>query len=490
MTSLDPNELRLNTLLGYLPHIDHLREQISFSESHPFPYLKDASDISINDWILIAKEIEKEYEKYDGFIILHSTDTMAYTASALSFIFENLSKPVVITGAPLPISNTHSDAKTNLVTSIMIAAYQVFNLPRIPEVIIYFDNKILRGNRTTKISRSDYAGFDSPGFQPLGTTDLTIKIHEKLLLPIPDNNLKPFRINSNIDDSIMAIQIYPGIKTDFLKKLLSEPTLKGFILITSGLLNMPGQDEFLNIIRKAVDNGRIIINVHTPVRPIDPIFELLLKASSLSPYLIDGRDMTSETALVKLCVALGLGLDIQFTRQLIQYNWRGEQVSTKGNIEDIYVSPVLKRESISIVNEVNIELIRYLNKHPDGIYNLSPRKLESLVADIFKHFGCNVTLTPETRDGGFDFSALLVDPMGIPLLTYVEVKKYSPTRPVGVNIVRNLYGVVAHDDISRGVIVTTSRFTQDAEKFSKSTGHRISLRDYNDITRWLKDIYE
>ena len=223
----------------------------------------DSSDVEANHWIHMASAIERVYHDYDGFVILHGTDTMAYTAAGLSFLLQNLAKPVVITGSQLPISSVRTDAVQNFVNAMHIAGYKATELPLVPEVTICFGDSLLRGNRTTKVSTSSWQGFDSPNYPKLGTIGEYIKINADVVMK-PANN-EDFFAHKTLVTDVMDIGLFPGFKPSSLESLLELRDLQGIVLRTFGAGNAPGNPDFLNVISKAVKGegrpGRVILNV-------------------------------------------------------------------------------------------------------------------------------------------------------------------------------------------------------------------------------------
>lgn len=219
----------------------------------------DSSDVGPEDWKKMAGIIAGVYDEYDGFIILHGTDTMAFTSSALSFMFENLAKPVVITGSQLPISGLRTDAVLNLVNAIHIAGYQATDLPLIPEVIIAFADKIIRGCRASKVSTSDWAGFDSPNFPLLGTIGEHIKVNTNYVRDPPHG--KKFFVKSDFDQRVAIVPLFPGFWNKRIAKDFADNSIGGYILRTYGTGNVPNNSDLLNAIKKAIDDGKMVVNL-------------------------------------------------------------------------------------------------------------------------------------------------------------------------------------------------------------------------------------
>ena len=301
----------------------------------------DSSDVGPEHWRQMAQMIEQAYDEHDGFIILHGTDTMAYTSSALSFIFENLAKPVVITGSQLPIAATRTDAPLNFINAVHIAGYKATDLPLVPEVVIAFADKILRGCRASKVSSSDWAGFDSPNFPLLGTIGEYIKINANCVLRPPEGN-KKFFIKTDLVEKVFHLNVFPGFTHEQVRKIVKDEDAKGIILRTYGTGNVPGDDEFLEILGSAINDGdRMVVNLSQC--QVGTVEMGLYEASSglMERGVISGLDMTPEAALTKMMWTLGTQFGDGRTLQM-QISQRGEQTE---NLLDLRFGKVSQEEA-------------------------------------------------------------------------------------------------------------------------------------------------
>ena len=283
--------------------------------------LIDSSDMHPNYWIDIARTIRDEYAKYDGFVILHGTDTMTYTATALSFLLENLDKPVIVTGSQLPLAKARNDATQNLVTALILAASD--GVATVPEVCILFNNVLLRGNRSRKVSSSGFAGFNSPNFHPLAEIGEHIKIETKFVRKATSEG---FFINEFLDSNVMVFDIFPGISHHIIRSVFESKGLKGVILRTYGTGNAPTNDELLSEIDNAINKKNIaVVNITQCVQGMVEmgLYDASVKLSQMG--VISGVDMTPEAALVKMMFLLGQGYDIETVKEQMQKDLRGEQ---------------------------------------------------------------------------------------------------------------------------------------------------------------------
>lgn len=284
-------------------HVPELRKLGYDIHSVSFDPVKDSSNIDPDVWVRLAEIIENSYSDFDGFVILHGTDTMAYTASSLSFMLENLSKPVILTGSQLPIGLLRTDGRENLVTAIEIAAAMENDMPAVPEVCIYFDNKLTRGNRTTKLSAEHFDAFDSPNYLPLAEVGLHLKYFRDLIrYPQKDKKL---HVHKEFDNNVGIMKLFPGIKRNFVRAILGTEGMRGLIIETFGSGNAPTYDWFLSDLKKFLDSGGIIYNV---TQCHGGSVEMGLYETSrqmLAAGIVSGKDITSEASVTKLMYLLG-----------------------------------------------------------------------------------------------------------------------------------------------------------------------------------------
>lgn len=285
-----------------MDHIPSLRQLelnltvISFEE--PI----DSSNINPEHWKQIAKLIIDNYSRYDGFVVLHGTDTMAYTASALSFMLEKLSKPVIITGAQLPITASRSDARENMIGALEVASAQKNGRPIVPEVCIFFDSKLLRGNRAKKVESIHFDAFESENYPLLAVAGVIIKYNEKFIEQAYDQKLV---YHGNLDTNVVIMKIYPGINEMTVEALLTLPNLRGVIMETYGAGNAPTHSWFISLLESAVDKGITILNVsQCPGGKVEQgRYETSKELDRIG--VIGGSDLTTEAAISKLMIVLG-----------------------------------------------------------------------------------------------------------------------------------------------------------------------------------------
>lgn len=312
---------------GYAPTKGYLAEAISDiadlrSSSMPIwelcemdPIL-DSSDMTVVEWNAIGRKIYENYHGYDGFVILHGTDTMAYTASALSFMLKGLSKPVILTGSQIPLSEIRSDGRDNLITSLLIAGEGV-----VREVALYFSGKLLRGNRATKMNADDLVAFSSPNFPPLAEAGITIKYNYSVIRSAQDEVISFIPLS---EIPIGVIKVFPGIQFSLFESIMTDK-LSGIVLETFGAGNIPGGGgKLIPIIKKAFASGSIIV-----VCSQCPGGTVTLGAYKTSSALkeagaVSGNDMTTEAAVAKLYYLFSLGISGDEIKEKMEENLRGE----------------------------------------------------------------------------------------------------------------------------------------------------------------------
>lgn len=308
-----------NYLKDNVPELRRLGCDISVVEFDP-PL--DSSAITPEDWVRLASIIEENYHRYDGFVILHGTDTMAYTASALSFVFEGLDKPIVFTGSQLPVGRLRTDGKENLITAIEIAAARdERGRPRVPEVSLFFENYLMRGNRTSKISADQFSAFESFNYPHLAYAGIDIRYHER---SISRSEGIPLAVNKTFDPHVAILKLFPGITREVVEAILGIPTLKGVVLETFGSGNAPMTPWFLEALREAVARDVVIVNVTQCVTGYVEMqrYETGLLLQEIG--LISGRDCTTESALTKLMYLLGRGYSTEEVKRQMGRSLRGE----------------------------------------------------------------------------------------------------------------------------------------------------------------------
>ena len=308
-------------LIDNIPKIGNLGYELGNVQ---FEQPIDSSNMNPRHWAKIVKAVADNYDRYDGFVVLHGTDTMAYTASALSFMLESLDKPVVVTRSQLPIGNIREDGTENLITALMIAAAkeEKTNKPIVQEVVISFENYLIRGNRATKKSSTNFNAFKSYNYPLLGTMDMHLVFNKDYLLrPTVDRPLTP---HYAMDSSVAVLWLFPGISEIAVRTQLMMPGIKAVVLRTFGSGNAPTEKWFLDVISDAVKKGIIIINV-TQCSNGGEEHNLYYTGDMLAKTgVISGRDITCEAALTKLMYLLGLGLDNDHIIECLGKNIVGE----------------------------------------------------------------------------------------------------------------------------------------------------------------------
>lgn len=303
-------------------HIPELQKFSFAIDSYQFNPPIDSSDMEPEAWARLVDIIYEAYDQYDGFVILHGTDTMSYTASALSFMLEGLGKPVILTGSQLPIGVLRTDGKENLLTSIEIAADQYLGRPSVPEVCIFFENHLMRGNRTTKINAENFNAFRSFNYPILAEAGIHIK-YERQLIYLPEKNtvLKP---HFQLDANVTVLKLFPGIQESVVAATLNIPNLKGVILETYGTGNAPRKPWLIHLLKEAVSRGITIVNVTQCSAGTVEMDRYETGLQLLEAGVICGYDSTTESAITKLMFLQGQGLSTEEIHKAMNYSLAGE----------------------------------------------------------------------------------------------------------------------------------------------------------------------
>jgi L-asparaginase len=305
-----------------MEEVPELRKFALRIDSYTFDPLIDSSDIEPSMWQKLAEIIRDNYNSYDGFVVLHGTDTMAYSASALSFMLENLSKPVIFTGSQLPIGRPRTDGKENLISAVEIAsAREPDGSPTVPEVCIYFNSLLLRGNRCTKVDATGFEAFRSPNLPPLAEAGIDIRYNRDIIRRPPPG---PFRIHTKLDTSVSILKVHPGITRQVVEDILLGSRTRAVIIESYGCGNAPSSDWFIDIVREAGARGKILYNVTQCIRGLVNMDLYATGRTLKDAGVLGGKDITTESALGKLFFLMGNSDDNESVKAYLEYDLRGE----------------------------------------------------------------------------------------------------------------------------------------------------------------------
>ena len=349
-----------------LPSIPNVK-RIAYTIQEYEPLL-DSSNMSMDDWSRIAQDIGQVYSWYDGFVVLHGTDTLSYTASALSFMLQNLGKTVVVTGSQIPCFETRSDGRDNIIGALIIAGNYT-----IPEVTVYFDNKLLRGNRTIKVSAGNLHAFDSPNLAPLAKVGIDINVDfQTVLKPV---SLAKFQVEQNLCKNVAMLRIFPSIMADMIKHFL-KPPIEGVVLQCYGAGNIPSnRKDILEAITEGTRRGVIILCVtqcsHGGVGAVYETGKALLTAGA-----IPGSDLTPEAALAKLAHVLSLPLGLKEKREMMARSLCGEMT-----VEMKFVDPSSRK--VEVIHSAEMNMITAIVQNMKLSSKSEVNELKEILSDVF-----------------------------------------------------------------------------------------------------------
>ena len=308
-----------NNILNRIPELRLLDCEI---ETVSFDVPIDSSNMNPKYWADIAEIIKSNYKTFDGFVVLHGSDTMSYSASALSFMLENLCKPVIFTGSQLPIGDLRTDAKENLITSIQIASLQENGTPIIKEVGLYFEYKLYRGNRTTKINAEHFEAFESLNYPHLAESGVHININEEFLWHAQSHD--DLIVRTKMNTNVGILKLFPGISRPIIEAVLTSKLIEGLVLETYGSGNATTESWFIDLIKKAISNGLHIINVTQCAGGSVAMGQYETSSQLKSIGVISGKDITTEAAITKLMYLLGENIEQSEFKKIFETSLRGE----------------------------------------------------------------------------------------------------------------------------------------------------------------------
>ncbi len=307
-----------------LDEVPEIRKFAFKIDTYSFEPPIDSSDVEPSLWQDLARLIKEKYEDYDGFIILHGTDTMSYSASALSFMLDGLTKPVIFTGSQLPIGVPRTDGKENLISAVEIAsAKDEEGHPAVPEVCVCFDSLLMRGNRSTKVNSEVFRAFQSPNFPPLAEAGINIRYNNEYIRK-PNDWYQSLTINTELDTRVSILKIHPGITPEVVRNILCGKDTRAIIMETYGSGNAPTRDWFLDIVKESSAMNKIIVNV-TQCLAGTVNMNIYANGKALErARVIDGYDSTTESALAKLFYLMGKSRDNEWVKAMMGRNLKGE----------------------------------------------------------------------------------------------------------------------------------------------------------------------